>query len=112
MTDYSEPPRLPARLEVTSLIRRAEAAGGFAAVLARGEPDAGGILLVLTNKGQESRAFERMPRLSGGRVWTLAKADDAHEPGALSAWLERRRAQDPDLWIVELDVPNGDRFIG
>lgn len=116
MTDYSDPAatpaRLPARLEVSGLIRRVEAAGGFAMVLAKGEPDAGGILVVLTDKGKESRAFERMPSLSGGRVWTLAKADRDSEPRAFAAWLERRRNQDPDLWIVELDVPEGDRFIG
>ncbi|MFX8922283.1 DUF1491 family protein, partial [Acinetobacter baumannii] len=79
---------------------RVEAAGGFATVLARGEPDAGGILVVLTDRGQDSRAFERMPSASGGRVWTLARVDSADEPGALADWLERRRSQDPDLWIV------------
>ncbi|HEY6869703.1 MAG TPA: DUF1491 family protein, partial [Novosphingobium sp.] len=62
-------------------------------------------------KGKDSRAFERMPSLTGGRVWTLARADSDHEPGAFGAWLERRRSQDPDLWIVELDIPEGDRFV-
>jgi hypothetical protein len=28
----------------------------------------------------------------------------------VAAWLERRRARDPDLWIVELDIPNAQRF--
>ena len=115
MTDYSDPSatpaRLPAQLEVSGLIRQVQAAGGFAMVLAKGEPDAGGILLVLIHNGQDSRAFERMPSLTGGRVWTLAKAESAGEPGAFAAWLERRRSQDPDLWIVELDIPDGERFV-
>lgn len=115
MTDYSDagasPPRLPARLEVSGLIRQVEAAGGFAMVLAKGDPEAGGILLVLTEKGRNSRAFERMPSLTEGRVWTLARADSDMEPGAFAEWLERRRSQDPDLWIVELDIPEGDRFV-
>ena len=40
MADSSEP-RLPARVEVTGLIRAVEAAGGFATVIAAGERDAG-----------------------------------------------------------------------
>lgn len=111
MTDYSDPPRLPTRVEVSGLIRQVESAGGFAMVLAKGEPDAGGVVIVLTNQGKESRAFERMPSPTGGRVWTLAKADSDTEPGIVTAWLERRRSQDPDLWIIELDIPDGDRFI-
>lgn len=116
MTDYSDRPeeeaRLPAQLEVSALIRRVEAAGGFAMVLAKGEPDAGGILLVLIGKARDSRAFERMPSPSGGRVWTLARGGSADDPAAFADWLERRRSQDPDLWILELDVPDADRFVG
>ncbi|MFZ4747332.1 MAG: DUF1491 family protein, partial [Sphingomonas sp.] len=29
----------------------------------------------------------------------------------VAAWLERRREHDPDLWIVELDIPNAQRFV-
>ena len=32
--------------------------------------------------------------------------------GELDEWLTRRGSQDPDLWIVELDIANGERFIG
>ena len=112
MEDFSDPPRLPARLEVSALIRQVEAAGGFAMVLARGEADAGSILVVLTEKGENSRVFERMPSRDGGRVWTLAKAESTADPDELTSWIARRRSQDPDLWVVELDVPDGERFIG
>lgn len=111
MNDFVETPRLPTRLEVSALLRQVAAAGGFAAVLAKGEPDAGGLIIVLAEKGEQSRAFERMPSPTGGRVWTLARAAGEGEAGHLAAWLERRRSQDPDLWIIELDVPQGDRFI-
>jgi len=29
-----------------------------------------------------------------------------------SEYLARRRRQDDDLWIVELDIADGERFIG
>ena len=38
--------RLPAHLEVAGLIRAVEAAGGFATVIAKGERDAGTLLVV------------------------------------------------------------------
>ena len=102
---------MPARLEVSALVRQVQQEGGFAAVLAKGEPEAGTIMLVLVERGSPARAYERMPQPSGLRVWNLARMEDESDPAVFSAWLDRRRLQDPDLWIVELDIPNGERFI-
>lgn len=104
--------RLPAHLEVGALIRGVEAAGGFGTVLSKGERDAGTIMVVITEKGVDSRAYERMPQLDGTRRWTCSQRQDAEKKEVFQDFIERRRRQDPDLWIVELDVPNGERFIG
>ena len=113
MTSQPDPePRLATEIEVGSLLRQVSTAGGFATVLARGAADSGALLVVLTDRGQPARAFERMPSLTGGRVWMEARAASAEEPGAFAEWLERRREQDSDLWIIELDIPHGERFIG
>ncbi|WP_298199508.1 DUF1491 family protein [Novosphingobium sp.] len=113
MTDRAEPaPRLPTQLEVSGLLRRVQAEGGFAMVLAKGEPDSGSLLVVITNKGNDSKAMERMPSPDGGRVWTVARRESIDNQQDFADWLDRRRQQDPDLWIVELDIPNGERFIG
>lgn len=106
-----ESARIPAHLAVSGLVRRVQQAGGFAAILAKGEPEAGTILVVLAHNGAPQRAFERMPLATGERRWTETKAEDPADPQAFSAWLERRHGQDPDLWMVELDVPEGERFI-
>ncbi|MBC2664554.1 DUF1491 family protein [Novosphingobium flavum] len=111
MTDSSEEARLPAHIEVGGLLRRVQQEGGFGMVLAKGEPEAGTILIVLVENGSDQRAWERMPDPSGGRRWTLSRAESREEPGAFSEWLDRRRRQDPDLWIVELDIPKPERFI-
>jgi hypothetical protein len=103
--------RLPAHLEVTGLLRAVEAAGGFATVIARGERDAGTLLVTCCEKGKNYRAYERMPRPDGTRGWTLAKAEDAENPLEFGEYLDRRRRQDSDLWIVELDIPDAERFI-
>ena len=87
------------------------AEGGFATVLARGERDAGTLLVVLRNGNDPITAYERMPQLDGTRKWSVAKAQTLENPQDFDTWLERRRGQDPDLWIVELDAPDATRFI-
>lgn len=104
--------RLPAHLEVSALIRLVQAEGGFAAVLAKGEREAGTILLVTTENGRNTRVFERMPQLDGSRSWTCSKQQDPDNKELFNQYLERRQSQDSDLWIVELDIVNAERLIG
>ncbi len=104
--------RLPAQLEVNALIRLVAAEGGFGSVLQKGEADAGTILLVLTERGANARVYERMPDLDGQRKWRQSRAENPENKREIDEWLDRRGAQDPDLWIVELDIVDGERFIG
>jgi hypothetical protein len=103
--------RLPAHLEVSGLLRQVSAEGGFGAVLAKGEREAGTILLVMRENGANPRAYERMPRPDGSREWTLCGPQTAENEQETSDYLSRRQRQDGDLWIIELDIPNGERFI-
>ena len=103
--------RLPAHLEVTGLLRAVEGAGGFATVIAKGERDAGTLLVTCCENGKNYRAYERMPRPDGTRGWTLTKAQDSENPVEFNEYLDRRKRQDSDLWIVELDIPDAERFI-
>jgi len=104
--------RLPAHIEATGLIRAAQAEGGFGMVLAKGERDAGTLLVICCNRGTQARAYERMPQADGSRKWAMAKAQDAENPADFTEFCDRRKSQDPDLWIVELDVANAERLIG
>lgn len=104
--------RLPAHLEVSGLLRAVESAGGFATVLAKGERDAGTILVVCCVNGKNNRLFERMPQLDGTRDWTLVREQDSANPEDFSEYLARRREQDRDIWVVELDIVRAERFIG
>jgi hypothetical protein len=104
--------RLPAHLEVSALIRAAQAQGGFAAVLKKGHPIAGTILLVLAHNGTNARAFERMPQLDGTRTWEVAKTEVTENKQEFLECIDRRGRQDGDLWVVELDVADGERLIG
>ncbi len=103
--------RLPAHLEVAALRRAAESAGGFAAVLHKGERDSGAILVVLAENGGNPRLFERMPSPAGSRRWIEARGQNSENEEELSEYLRRRSARDPDLWIVELNIADGERLI-
>jgi hypothetical protein len=103
--------RLPAHLEISGLIRAVQNAGGFATVLAKGERDAGTILVICREAEGISRAFERMPHPDGTRSWALTKSEDIEKKEDFKEYLDRRRRQDSDLWILELDIVNGERFI-
>lgn len=103
--------RLPAHVEVNGLIRAVEAAGGFATVLARGERDGGTVLLVTLDRNQPATLYERMPRPDGSRPFLAAKRENPENRQEFADYLDRRRRQDPDLWLVELDIPQAERFI-
>ena len=103
--------RLPAHLEVSSLIRLVESHGGTAMVLAKGERDAGTILIVTMCRGEDVRLFERMPQMDGTRPFLATKKQDPEKPEEFPAYLDRRRRQDPDIWIIEADIDNPERFV-
>jgi len=108
----SEEARLPARLEIGALIRLAQNGGGFAAVLKSGDDQAGSIVLLLTENGANPRVYERMPQLDGSRSWHCSMRHSVDNAERISEYLARRGEQDSDLWIVELDIVNGERLIG
>lgn len=103
--------RLPAHLEIASLIRLAESNGGSAMVLSRGERDAGTVLIVTMNRGEAARLFERMPQLDGNRNFVSTRSQDTENPREFFEYLTRRQNQDPDIWILEVDIADPERFI-
>ncbi|CAH0498608.1 DUF1491 family protein [Novosphingobium sp. CECT 9465] len=103
--------RLPAHLEVSGLIRTAQATGDFGMVLHKGERDGGTILIVILDNQGLGRLFERMPQLDGSRKWIEVKAQVSENKSEFEDYLSRRIRQDPDVWIVELTVAKVEQFI-
>ena len=103
--------RLPAHLEISSLIRLAQNHGGHAMVLHKGERDAGTILIISMFRGKDAQLFERMPQLDGTRPFVPTKSQDSEKPKEFDEYVERRRRQDPDIWVLEVDIDSPERFI-
>ena len=92
---------------VSALIRRVGAEGGNATVLTKGDATAGAILLICMERGMVLSVRERVLDAQGAYAWTVV---GPAEPDALAAYLDRRRNRDSDLWLVELDIANAERF--
>jgi hypothetical protein len=103
--------RLPARLEVASLIRRAQVAGDFASVLRSGDPESGALLLIITSRGRHFACLERVLSASGAYQWQSAGPGESAEMAEVPDFLAKRTRFDPDLWAIELDIADPERFI-
>ena len=100
-------PRLTAAMQVSALMRRVQGEGGNAVVLARGAAESGAILVVAAERGITTSILERILRADGRYGWEpVGPAGESER----ATWLERRRARDPDLWLIELDIADAQRF--
>lgn len=103
--------RLRSRFLVDLLIRRTEAAGGFAAILARGDDTSGIILVQCSDRGAPGPLLERRFSPDGRYIWQGVGPDDPKDGESRANYRERRRKADPDLWIVELDIADAPRLV-
>ncbi|MEM8696302.1 MAG: DUF1491 family protein [Pseudomonadota bacterium] len=108
--------RVTSKMLVGAIRRRAEAMGGHAMVLIKGDEISGAVVLALANRGVVHGLRERGLAPDGSYQWVAAGPDNAADAAALAAYLEKRRKFDPDIWVVEIDLDEPeawlDAFIG
>ena len=101
--------RLASSVLVSALLRRAQEEGGFGAVLAKGDPTAGAVAVILAERGRRAFFLERLLQPDGRYAWQESR-QEAGTRKRFQALLARRRKYDPDLWILELDIASAERF--
>ena len=102
--------RLTSRFLVDLLVRRTEAAGGFAAILARGDETSGVILIQCSDRGRAGPLLER--RFSpASYVWEAVGPAGGSDGESRENYQKRRRKADPDLWLVELDIADAPQLV-
>lgn len=95
-------PRLRAGLWVSMALRMGDRQGRPGVVLRKGDPDAGGILVVL--RGREGLIVLSQVRGAGGAVaWLRATGDTPVDQPAVDAYIVRQVKFDPDLWVLEFE---------
>ncbi len=104
-------PRLTTKMWVGALLRRVDAAGGFATVLAKGDAIAGTVILVLRGKNGTITALSKINTGDGTMGWQKLFEDKEENSDDVRSQLDKRRRFDPDLWLIELDIVDPARFI-
>ena len=98
-------PRIKAGLWVKMALRMGQADGRFAAVLKRGDSDAGGVLAVLRAPSGLS-VLSQIRTVDGEAAWLRATGPDPVDQEAADAYVARQVKFDPDLWVLEFETPN------
>jgi len=103
--------RLPAGIEVSGLMRRAEADGGHAMVIHKGDERRGAVMLLVARRGVHVACLERTLDFQGQYSWkTIGPVANAaaHD---VAEWARKRLRMDSDEWQIELDIPSAERFV-
>lgn len=103
--------RLKSRFLVDLLLRRTEAAGGFATVLAKGDETSGIILVQCSDRGTPGPLLERRFSVDGHYIWEAVGPTDPKDSESCANYQERRRKADPDIWLIELDIADAPQLV-
>jgi hypothetical protein len=103
--------RLPTHLEVSAILRRAEASGDFAAVIRKGDPERGSLVLIVGSRGRHVASLERVLSASGAYQWAAAGPPESASSAEIRDFISRRARFDEDVWAIELDIADAERFI-
>lgn len=98
-----QPASLRARIWVEACLGACQAAGVFATVLARGDADAGSVLLKWRRADGAGGVLAPHSNMEGERAWVLATGAEPVSEADADAYWQRQRGRDPDLWVVEVE---------
>ena len=98
-------PRLKAGLWIKMALRMGAADGRPGAVLRKGDPDSGGVLLVL--RGREGFSVLSQVRAADGALaWMRATGAALVDPAAVDAYVARPVKYDPANRVLEFEAPD------
>ncbi len=115
--------RLKSHIWVSAYLRRLNSSFISAHLVRRGDSDAGAIYIKVAHLDGKCQVYAplsahlaaAMPGdaliLDEGRAWEPVYSPDATEADA-DAYLAKQAGRDPDLWILEIEMPEGKRLPG
>ena len=103
-------PRLKTEIRVAAHLRRVQAAGAFAAIARKGDPDAGAVLVKVYMGAGLARLFTESRDLDGRAIWR-EPLDGPVEERRVDEYIAKETGFDPDLWVVEIEDRDGRSFL-
>lgn len=77
----------------------------------KGDAERGSLLLFVSSRGLHVAALERVLNLNGSYSWRPAGPGESASSAEIADFLVRRTRFDEDLWAIELDIADPERFI-
>jgi len=103
--------RLKTGIWLRALIRRCDLAAIPVAVVARGDEDAGAVLLKF-NGGQGCCSVLAQARGQNGELlWMRATGPIPVGEIEADAYIARQRGRDPDIWVLEIETGSAEGFV-
>jgi hypothetical protein len=98
-------PRIKAGIWVGVALRKANTDGRYGTVIRKGDPDAGGVLVVLRND-KEVSVLSQARSGEGELAWMRATGPGPVDDATADAYVARQLKFDPDLWVIEFEAPD------
>jgi hypothetical protein len=77
----------------------------------RGDEQRGSLLLFISSRGTHVATLERVLNLDGSYRWQQVGPAESAGSIEIADFLARRARFDEDLWAIELDIADPERFI-
>lgn len=104
--------RLPTRLWIDALVRRAQVGGASAFIVQPGDDDRGDVLIKVARLDGTAAVFSPRLTIEGERIFAdLAAQGIGPEEREVDDYIRRARARDRDLWVVEIEDRSGRHFL-
>ncbi len=104
--------RIKSSIWVDAYLRRVQFNGGFAAILKKGDPDAGAIYIEIDNmQGQIKLLKPAFNPDFSERKWCYQFEDERISRLEVIEFFEKEKRLDPDLWVINIEDKSGQPHI-